>query len=462
MAHGTQRARHTARLAVIFAVVLSTLGGAAYAATGIDVSRWQHGTSVNWSKVKADGIDFAFVKATEGSTYTNSYFAADWAATRNVGIYHGAYHFARPSLGSAERQARYFVSKAGTFGGAGDLPPVLDLEATGGLGVSSLRSWTATWLSTVKQLTGRAPLIYCSPSFWETYLGNSTAFHAYPLWIAHYTSAAQPRVPGGWPTWTFWQNTSAGRVAGISGNVDMNRFNGSNAALARLAHAAGTQDPDGPPSGTTVPPAATSTSLTADTGTASGSEPVAFSGQVRAGSPAAPAPGRPVSLYRRAEGAATWQRLATTTSDTSGRFTITSVPTVSADYQARAAGGTTYAASVSPTIRVSIAAAPKPRTATRIDLHSAAPSIRKGRKVRLYGHLLTRAGAPLPGQRVRFYRRPVGATSWTYIRTVTSVAPTGWYQTYVAPRHRRVYKAVVVGNPRYVSSRSNLVRVAVR
>ena len=273
-------ARRARRLVVVLvtsiaAILASTL---AYA-DGVDVSHWQ-GT-INWSKVKAAGMQFAFMKATESTTYTDTQLATNWAGVQAVGMYRGAYHFARPKVGTAPAQAKYFVSKVGSFQGPGTLPPVLDLEASGGLGVTALRSWTATWLQTVEQLTGRTPIIYVSPAFWEYYLGNSTAFTRYPLWIAHY-GVSTPRVPGGWPTWTFWQRTSSGTVSGISGNVDMNRFNGTSAQLAALANTTGGSTAPVPP-GVTVPtgdPTAVSISASS-TATTAINGPVTFAGDLR-------------------------------------------------------------------------------------------------------------------------------------------------------------------------------------
>jgi lysozyme len=226
--------RRGARTLVVLVTTLSFAASALAYADGIDVSHWQG--SVDWAKVRSDGITFAFMKATEGTSYVDPTLTTNWAGAQAAGVYRAAYHFARPSTaaGSAATQARFFVSQAGVFQGVGDLPPVLDLEATGGLGPAALRSWVATWLSTVEQLTGRTPILYFSPSFWVDHLGNSTAFTRYPLWIAHYTTG-QPTVPGGWPTWTFWQRTTSGRVDGIGGPVDLNRFNGSEAQLAALA-----------------------------------------------------------------------------------------------------------------------------------------------------------------------------------------------------------------------------------
>ena len=227
MSRTLTRLRRSARSIAVVTTALSAMAASALAyADGIDISHWQ-GT-VTWSKVKSDGVTFAFMKATEGTYYTDPTLRTNWTGAERQGIYRGAYHFARPSVGSAAAQARYFVSKVGSFDDPGDLPPVLDLEATGGLGPAALRTWVKTWLETTEQLTGRTPILYFSPYFWIDHLGNSTAFARYPLWIAHYTTGS-PKVPGGWSTWTFWQRTSSGSVSGIGGHVDMNRFNGTSA-----------------------------------------------------------------------------------------------------------------------------------------------------------------------------------------------------------------------------------------
>jgi len=220
------------------ALCLGIVGSPAAAAaspTGPDVSRWQHGSPLSWAAVKGAGHSFAFVKATEGNGYTNPYFASDWAGTRNVGLLRGAYHFARPSVGSAVGQARHFIAVAGTARGAGDLPPVLDLEQSGGLSPAQLTTWTREFLTETRRLTGRTPIVYTYPHFWRTSMAGTKAFTDYPLWIASYTSAARPVMPA-WSRWTFWQYSSTSTVAGIAGKADMNRFNGSLTDLRKLAN----------------------------------------------------------------------------------------------------------------------------------------------------------------------------------------------------------------------------------
>ena len=148
------------RVASLLTLTLSTLSlvlstTAAHAGPqGIDVSRWQHGTPINWASVRADNIEFVFIKATEGAGYVNSYYASDFKQARAAGIFRGAYHFARPDPrpGDAAAEARYFVDQAGTHQGRGDLPPVLDLEDSGGLGVTALRGWVNEWLAVTEHL----------------------------------------------------------------------------------------------------------------------------------------------------------------------------------------------------------------------------------------------------------------------------------------------------------------------
>lgn len=227
------------RLLVIAAVAASAVMTAATAAVaavdGPDVASYQHpsGASIDWGAVKRSGRTFAIVKATEGTNYTNPYFTGDWAGIRNAGLFRGSYHFARPALpiSTAVDQARYYVSRIGTNPMPTDLPPILDLEEAGGLSPAALIMWAQTWLDTVRQLTGKRPMLYTYPYFFRTALANTPAFYRYPLWIADYSGSSSPTTLG-WQTWTFWQYTAGATVSGIrGGSVDMSRYNGSPSML---------------------------------------------------------------------------------------------------------------------------------------------------------------------------------------------------------------------------------------
>ncbi len=448
--------RRTTTTLVASALTLGLAAGGAFADTGVDVSSWQHGTSLNWAKVRATGVDFAFIKATEGATYTNPWLAGDWAATKANGIYHGAYHFARPSRGSAAAQARFFVAKAGLANRAGDLPPVLDLEATGNLGVSALQTWTRTWLTTVQTLTGRTPMIYCSPAFWQYYLGNSTAFTQYPLWIANY-GVRSPWVPGGWKKWTFWQKTSTATVNGIAGNVDLNVFNGTSAQLATLAQASGTSDGGGVPTGPTTPTKAASvTTMTASRTSAYPNQQVTFSGTLRSAT-GKRLPNRTVRLLRKAAGTTTYTEAASTTTDASGAFALDARVVGAATYLAAFRGGRLYARSRSAAATMTVL----PRVATSVDIRSLQSAVKAGTTVTFYGHFRRTDGTGIAGRRIRMWERLGGSSAWTLVASGSSVAPTGWWQAAWVPKKGASYRATWRGGLVYKPAASTPLSVPV-
>jgi lysozyme len=209
-------------------------------ALGTDVASYQHpgGQPIDWPAVAASGQSFTIVKATESTSYTNPYAMTDVTGARGAGLVVGLYHFADPAV-SATAQADYFARQVNGVGGT-LLPPALDLEVTGGLSSAALITWTNAFLTRLQQDTGRIPMIYTGPYFWSSRMAGSRAFARYPLWEAHWTTAAQPQQVGGWPTWTLWQYSngtygSPPPVPGIPARVDRSRFAGTKAQLASLA-----------------------------------------------------------------------------------------------------------------------------------------------------------------------------------------------------------------------------------
>ena len=233
----------TTLAAVAAAAALCASAGAATYAKGIDVSNYQK--SINWNKVAAAGYTFAFAKATEGTTYNDPFYAANREGTEGLGLHFGAYHFAQPVgtstatlISSAIAQADHLVNVAQPQ--PGELPPVLDLETKNGLSVASLQQWARAWLDEVWARTGVLGLIYASPAFWKSALGDTTAFAAAgnKLWIAHWTTAGSPTLPAqkwGGLSWLFWQWSDCQHVPGITtGCVDGDRFNGPDPSLVAI------------------------------------------------------------------------------------------------------------------------------------------------------------------------------------------------------------------------------------
>jgi Tol biopolymer transport system component len=173
---------------------------------GIDVSHWQ-GT-IDFDAVAGSGIRFVFAKATEGQTFDDPNYATYRADAGSAGLAFGAYHYARPdgTTNDAVKEADHFVDTA--LPDSGDLFPVIDLEDSGGLSTSALTTWLWAFLGEVLARTGVHALIYTSPSFWQTSMGDTDAFArgGYSLlWIAHWF-VPTPTVPAnnwggyGWPS----------------------------------------------------------------------------------------------------------------------------------------------------------------------------------------------------------------------------------------------------------------------
>jgi len=199
---------------------------------GMDVSGWQ-GT-VDWTSWYQLGRRFAYVKATEGSTYRSSTFSAQYTGSYQAGMIRGAYHFAVPSGASGTIQADYFVAHGGGWSNDGKtLPGMLDIEwnpygpACYGKTPSQLVAWVTAFIKEYKYKTGRDAVIYTAASYWKTCLGNATTFsYTDPLMVANYSTSA-PTLFGGWPYFTFRQYTDT--------PLDLDRFYGGYARLQALA-----------------------------------------------------------------------------------------------------------------------------------------------------------------------------------------------------------------------------------
>lgn len=212
------------------------IAGSAEFLPGIDVSHWQG--QPDWQAVRADGIRYAFIKATEARTFVDHRYAPNKANADAAGVAVGAYHFARPdnTANDAVREADHFLDTAALQ--RRNLLPVLDLEDDGDLGTKQLRRWVKAWLARVEERLGVKAIIYTSPSFWRDEMGDTAWFanNGHRLWIAHW-GTDQPRVPAGnWGgrSWTVWQYDDCGSVAGIKGCVDRNVLRGTGVRGLRI------------------------------------------------------------------------------------------------------------------------------------------------------------------------------------------------------------------------------------
>jgi lysozyme len=204
--------------------------------SGLDVSH--HNLQVDWQAVAASGVQFAFAKASEGMNTGDDQFAANWAGMKAAGLLRGPYHFFHPAK-PVQPQVDNFLRRLTDFG-AGDLPPVLDLELIGNpeewgsIAKAQRLPLAIEWLMTIQNKLNCTPIVYTSGSFVRDILGSPGDLVSYPLWVASYTTAPNPTMPAGWSDWTFWQYGEKGAVPGIGGSVDVDWFNGELADLQGL------------------------------------------------------------------------------------------------------------------------------------------------------------------------------------------------------------------------------------
>jgi lysozyme len=201
-----------------------------YPVHGIDLSRFQ--TQVDWPTARANGVNFAFIKATEGGDMVDPMFESHWRGAGAAGVKRGAYHFFYHCRPAAE-QARWFIRHVPRTPGA--LPPVLDMEWTPFSPTCTLRRDGATireeariFLDIVERHYGQRPMIYTTVDFFrDTELWRLKGVE---FWLR--SVADHPHGVYDGTAWTFWQYTSTGLIPGIAGKVDINVFAGSHQAWA--------------------------------------------------------------------------------------------------------------------------------------------------------------------------------------------------------------------------------------
>ncbi|KIN63621.1 Glycoside hydrolase, family 25 [Sulfitobacter noctilucicola] len=197
-----------------------------FAVHGIDAARFQ--TSIDWNTARANGVNFAFLKATEGGDLLDPAFKDHWRRSGQAAVLRGAYHFYYFCT-TPEVQARWFIRNVPRS--KGTLPPVLDMEwnpfsptcAKVRPPAAEVQRQMRVWLDIVEAHYGQRPVIYTTPRFYEeNRLGQ---FKGYEFWLR--TTAKTPREAYPGQRWRFWQYSATGLIPGIRGKVDLNAFNGS-------------------------------------------------------------------------------------------------------------------------------------------------------------------------------------------------------------------------------------------
>jgi GH25 family lysozyme M1 (1,4-beta-N-acetylmuramidase) len=204
---------------------------------GIDVSYYQG--DIDWNAVADDGVQFAIIRASDGTGFRDPKFAANWAGAKAAGIVRGVYQFFRSDDDPVD-QANLMLEMMGELE-PGDLPPTMDMESTDGVDNATRIARMHQWFDVVDAAVGAPALIYTGGYFWDDNVGTDE-FNDHPLWHAGYTGGSCPTsVSNAWSTWTFWQYSSApsngdgwrtvdgiaGGASATNGSLDQNRFNGT-------------------------------------------------------------------------------------------------------------------------------------------------------------------------------------------------------------------------------------------
>lgn len=201
-----------------------TLPDGTKALTGIDVSSWQG--YVDWKKVKADGIDFAILRAglrgygSAGKLSLDNEIARNLEGTRAAGIPVGIYFYTMAvNEAEAEEEAQLVLDAIKGY----DItwPVIIDVELpsavgrTDGLTPGQRTDVVITFCEKVKA-AGYTPMIYANMRTFNERL-ELDRLEDYEKWFAQYFS--RPYYPY---DFGIWQYTSSGEVDGVSGTADLN------------------------------------------------------------------------------------------------------------------------------------------------------------------------------------------------------------------------------------------------
>jgi GH25 family lysozyme M1 (1,4-beta-N-acetylmuramidase) len=227
---------------------------------GIDVYSPRY--PIVWNQVSEAGKTFAFLKATEGVTFTDTEFlSSNIQDARQNNILVSAYHFAlpldEPGVAGAESEAQHFLDVATPYIGDGYLPPILDIEddlASRHPEITTcltpdhshidlvclltkpvLSAWVRAWVRKVELTAHTRPIVYMDGHYARD--GMEIDLASYPLWIAAPGSPTgdPPLGLGPWSRWVFKQYSTTGGVPGVHGtDVDQDSFYSSVSALNEL------------------------------------------------------------------------------------------------------------------------------------------------------------------------------------------------------------------------------------
>ncbi len=206
-------------------ILLNNPSRTKYPVRGVDVSSYQG--EIDWQLLSQQGISFAFIKATEGSSYVDPCFEKNYTEAAETSLRIGAYHFF--SFDSpGKTQAENFIAQVSPTDNM--LPPVVDVEFYGDKQKNppepaAVRQQLDVFLQELEACYGMKPILYSTEEAYDLYLAGH--YGDYDIWFRDVIR--NPSLSDG-RQWTFWQYTNRGRLEGYVGPetyIDLNVFCGT-------------------------------------------------------------------------------------------------------------------------------------------------------------------------------------------------------------------------------------------
>lgn len=197
------------------------LSKARYPISGLDLSA--HNGYIDFTRLVQDSIDFVILKATEGTTFKDSKFNANYRNARKAGIpVIGVYHFFRFDT-DGEMQAINLINSI--IGKTIDMPLVIDLEEW----TNPRDIYTHEVLDRLNAMiryiesNGYTVMFYTNKDGYQRFIREY--FKDYPLWICSFSDPPLGLADDN--AWQLWQYSHKGWVSACNTPVDLNTFNGS-------------------------------------------------------------------------------------------------------------------------------------------------------------------------------------------------------------------------------------------
>ena len=187
---------------------------------GIDVSK--HQGSIDWQKVKKDGVQFAIIRAGYGkfASQEDPEFSDNIQNAYKAGIPVGVYWYSYAgSVADAEKEADVCLQIIKPYQALISLPVFFDQEYEPDILKATTRVRTDCCLAFIKkiQAAGYKSGVYASYDWFMNKLYRAELLD-WPAWVAQYANKCQYTDKNLY----IWQHTSTAKISGIVGNVDQN------------------------------------------------------------------------------------------------------------------------------------------------------------------------------------------------------------------------------------------------